>query len=324
MIIAEYIDIPLNIKAGGIGTYIKSLTEEFIKLGHNVVIIDGTYKPKFILNRHMIKLCKAAYIHHFNEPSTLPIMPETLRNFKSIKIVVTFHAPVSNKVLRGFYDWTTFLLYKRALVITTSKRNAEYLKRKGINAYVIPLWSSNFFRPATSNYYQREPYILSVCVVDKKHWYKNFPMLSKLGKILKEKFNVTLVHVGPHDFNLPWVYHYGPVDRQTLLHLYQKALMLILPSIGPYEGFGIVAAEALSCGTPVLVSDGAGISCFLDSCFVSSLQEFEEKISVLVKELLYDPRPLIDKAYQESLKFSYENCRKTVRLILSFASKDID
>lgn len=323
MKIAEYIDIPMTERAGGVGTYIKSLTSEFVSLGHKVVIIDGLDRPKLFSNRRLIDICKDADIHHFHEPSTALLVSCIKAISKPINIVITFHAPVSNRLLEPPYSFLMRLLYKKArLILTTTKRNAEYLNRRKICAYVIPLWADKFFRPSDSDRYLREPYVLSVCAVNKFHMYKNYPMLSKLGKTLKEKFNVTLMHVGIHDFDLPWVNHYGSVNRRDLRRLYQKALALVLPSIRPYEGFGIVAAEALACATPVLVSDGCGISEFLDSYFVSSLSNFEKKLCVMIKDLLSNPRPLIDKAYQESFKFSNENCRKTVKLILSSANRD--
>lgn len=324
MKIAEYIDIPMTERAGGVGTYIKSLTSEFVRLGHNVVIIDGLNRPKLFSNRHLVDVCKDADIHHFHEPSTAFLTSCLATISKHINIVITFHAPVSSRLLESPYSLFMHLLYGRArLILTTTKRNAEYLRRRGIYPYVIPLWADEFFRPAGSDRYLREPYVLSVCAVDRFHMYKNYRMISKLGKTLKEKFKVALVHVGVHDFNIPWVEHYGPVNRKELRRLYQKALALVLPSIGPYEGFGIVAAEALACATPVLVSDGCGISEFLDSYFVSSLSSFEKKLCIMIEDLLRNPRPLIDKAYQEGLKFSYENCRKTVKLILSSASRDV-
>jgi glycosyltransferase involved in cell wall biosynthesis len=46
----------------------------------------------------------------------------------------------------------------------------------------------------------------------------------------------------------------GYVSRAELRALYRRASVLVFPSI--YEGFGIPAAEALACGTPVAVSIG--------------------------------------------------------------------
>ena len=42
----------------------------------------------------------------------------------------------------------------------------------------------------------------------------------------------------------------GKIDTDELVHYYSSATMLVVPSI--YEGFGLPAAEAMSCGTPVI------------------------------------------------------------------------
>jgi glycosyltransferase involved in cell wall biosynthesis len=47
----------------------------------------------------------------------------------------------------------------------------------------------------------------------------------------------------------------GPVPAEELPALYSGALMVAFPSL--HEGFGIVAAEAMACGAPLVVS-GAG------------------------------------------------------------------
>jgi D-inositol-3-phosphate glycosyltransferase len=50
----------------------------------------------------------------------------------------------------------------------------------------------------------------------------------------------------------------GSRDQDTLVDYYTAASMLVMPSY--YESFGMVALEAMACGTPVIASDVGGLS----------------------------------------------------------------
>lgn len=47
----------------------------------------------------------------------------------------------------------------------------------------------------------------------------------------------------------------GPVPFEDLVALYQTAYALVFPTRARTEGFGLVAAEAMACGTPVVASN---------------------------------------------------------------------
>ena len=49
----------------------------------------------------------------------------------------------------------------------------------------------------------------------------------------------------------------GARDQDTLHYYYSAAELLVMPS--HYESFGMVALEAMACGTPVVVSDVGGL-----------------------------------------------------------------
>ena len=107
-------------------------------------------------------------------------------------------------------------------------------------------------------------------------WNKNLPRLIEASS----KINVPLVMVGKAlidkeiDIQNPWnkdlvkvqglaeknknVFRVGFVSSEDLVILYNLATLFIMPSI--YEGFGLPILEAMSCGCPVVASNGGSLT----------------------------------------------------------------
>jgi glycosyltransferase involved in cell wall biosynthesis len=111
--------------------------------------------------------------------------------------------------------------------------------------------------------YTESDYILYVGTIEPR---KNIPCLIKAFKILRESYNIKLVIAGgkgwscddvlrmPHELGIQdEVIFTGYVNEKTILYLYNYAIAVVYPSI--YEGFGLPVIEAMSCGTPVIISD---------------------------------------------------------------------
>jgi glycosyltransferase involved in cell wall biosynthesis len=112
-------------------------------------------------------------------------------------------------------------------------------------------------------------FILFVSTIEPR---KNLPTLLRAYRQLLDayKLDVTLVVVGGEG----WLYEeipalvkglrleerarfLGRIPDEELLHLYNAAGLLAHPAI--YEGFGLPPLEAMSCGTPVVVSNAASL-----------------------------------------------------------------
>ncbi|MBN1991741.1 MAG: glycosyltransferase [Anaerolineae bacterium] len=79
----------------------------------------------------------------------------------------------------------------------------------------------------------------------------------------------------------------GAKDQDTLVYYYSAAEMVVMPS--HYESFGMVALEAMACGTPIIASDVGGLSFSIEDGFNGYLvpgrnpQALADKIVMLLK-----------------------------------------
>lgn len=79
----------------------------------------------------------------------------------------------------------------------------------------------------------------------------------------------------------------GARDQDTLVYYYTAAEMVVMPS--HYESFGMVALEAMACGTPVVASDVGGLSFNIEDGYNGFLvpgrdpQALADKIILLLK-----------------------------------------
>ena len=78
------------------------------------------------------------------------------------------------------------------------------------------------------------------------------------------------------------------LSREQLAHEFQSATMLVSPSL--YEGFGLPAAEAMSCGTPVIVTDGGALPEVAGGAGVVVTKGSSEALAGAIADLLEDTK----------------------------------
>jgi glycosyltransferase involved in cell wall biosynthesis len=143
---------------------------------------------------------------------------------------------------------------------------------------IYPSHASHFRKPTSDEvakirlkYNLPEKFIIHVGRIDRK---KNLSLLIQAFAILRKRndFDGNLVFVGEHyhksqdpkiytligELNLtPFVQFKGTIPDQDLAAVYGAALVAVYCSL--HEGFGIVALEAMACGTPLIVTPAGAI-----------------------------------------------------------------
>lgn len=122
-------------------------------------------------------------------------------------------------------------------------------------------------------------------------------------------------------------FYHGTLHNKKLVEQFHKADILVLPSIGATESFGMVLVEAMACGVPVIGSDVGGIPTVItdgvDGLIVPSANS--DALAKAIAELLDNPKKaatLTENAYQKVLqKFTWQAGVERFKNVLANASK---
>lgn len=137
----------------------------------------------------------------------------------------------------------------------------SYIIPNGINDYWIESMVNNDIVPEKKSVHAPVR-LLYVGGIDKN---KNIEMIQKSMDVLKKRgTNTELLFVGKivdHGVYKRLIKHtmskyHEPCNKEELRELYKSSDIFIMPSLR--ESFGLVYAEALSCGIPVLYTQGQG------------------------------------------------------------------
>lgn len=208
----------------------------------------------------------------------------TRRN--NIPFILTYHNDVVKEGLLGllaaFYNKSLlqFTLRSADKIIIPSPYvyNESALIENFANKTVLipPGVNPSKYKPGKShakkkyNLSQDSKIILFVGAMNRGHAHKGVNILLKaFSKIKIEDVYLILAGAGnmiPEYKNLAQnlgisekVTFTGFIDEESLIDLYRGSYMLVLPTVTPAEGFGMVLIEANACGKPVIGSKIGGI-----------------------------------------------------------------
>lgn len=303
----------------------------------------GEIKSCYDVSRFKIIICGWGKSHIW-EQLALPVWfarikgEKVLVNFTGLgplltsKKIMTIH-DLAFMVNPAWYSKSYVCLYKlltplcastsmRLLTVSEFSKN-EIIKRLAVKEEKISVIYnavSPLFQLCVNAVTSEGKYILAVSSIDPR---KNFAILLKALEYIKDK-NIKLKVVGGQDMiystsikelskdtcadKVEWL---GRISDGELKTLYANALCFVYPSL--YEGFGIPPLEAMSCGTPTIVSD---IPPLREVCQDASLyinpydaEDIANKINILA----FDEglrKDLMSKGYRRCSFFDWEKSAK--------------
>lgn len=262
----------------------------------------------------------------------------------TIPIIFPSHYPVGIKGKINFILQKLSLNWVDAIISDSESSKKDIIKYLGIKSskiFSIPLAAEEDFKKSlndTKLIQVRRKYKLPdrfLLYVGDANWVKNLPFLIKgFSEIIKKKelVDLRLVLIGgvflknvdnidhPELESLKKVSKLineldlsnkiikpGNLEKEDLIAFYNLATVYVQPSI--YEGFGLPILEALSCGTPVISSNGGSLpEVGGDAAVYFAPNNLPQFIKVLVEILLNQSlqKKLSNLALERATNFSWE------------------
>lgn len=265
----------------------------------------------FMLFNH--KKIKIIHAHGMNAGFIAVI----LKIFFNKKIILSTHSVYnknigsSKKFVKKFIN--PILLNHFDKILTISDGSTEELAKQGIKRKKIQRYThwvnQNIFKPYNKEKVRKEldlNYKKILLFVGRLVPAKGVKLLVKVAKQLKE-IDFAFIGDGPlsnwmkkQESKMRNIHCLGKVDNYDLPRYYSAADLLCVPSLCE-EGYGRAIVEAISCGTPAIGSNTAGIS-----------EAIDEKVGILFEPSVKDIKDAILDILSSQEKYS-KNCLKYSR-----------
>jgi len=281
-------------------------TEQFNLSGYDLVISSSAgYAKGVIIHPSTLHIC---YLHSPIRYAWDPSFSEN-GGFNILKRIKIF----SDILIHYIRIWDRQASSRVDYFIANSNFIAQKIKKyyQRDAKVIYPPVDTNFFNQNAK--LNNDKYFL---VVSRFLPYKKIDLVIEAFK--KNGLNLKIVGDGPQKKYLKKIsrgfkniYFEGGVDKEMLRELYQNAQALIFSQV---EDFGIVAAESIACGTPVLAYKKGGAleiveenvsGIFFNEQTPESINECVEKFS----HIIFDK----EKIRKSALKFSEDNFLKNIK-----------
>lgn len=310
------------------GVFVKNFKNELEKQGVEFprpALIKGktNSKTKKLINyiTHYIKIILSffmydydlVYAHYLSHH--IPIL-YILLPFKKKPLIVNVHGSdiISIKENSLLDRYATKILRKTDLLIVPT----SYFKQAVLNKYPFIKEEQLFISPSggidSSNFYKKDRTpnkVLTLGYISRFIKEKGWQTFLDALVLLKQEnvsFKAVMAGKGPDETKIMdyiKAYHLssqvsflGLVKQNELVDVYNSLDLYIFPTYREAESLGLTGLEAMSCGVPVIASNMAGPSTYVENGFNGFLFEPKDSFDLHKKIIQF-------KALDENLKSSY-------------------
>lgn len=283
MVVSQYV----SLQKGGAERYIHEVSKRLQRRGVEIrflcpdpqsrqelfspiPVFSGGFNPfwSFQLDRALARISPDVVFAHFTVPGITDIAVRRAARMK-IPVCLAYHSDVTGQ---EWYKQVTGRMYYRLMGLKTLKLadrilvcSPKYLEASPWLACLdVPFSFAPYGVDPVMVQGERKPlfpYLFFVGKPDVES--KGFSVLYKAWLALQKDFpelGLTAAGAFSRGKNYPGVRFVGQItDRKELADLYASAAVTVLPSTSSAESFGMVLAESLVAGTPVVGSDIGGI-----------------------------------------------------------------
>ncbi len=253
-------------------------------------------------------LTEREHIYHFLYGEATYHYTSLINNFRSNRLVATFHLPPSGIRQAVQVNWH---LQRLSAAVCVGRNQQDYFSQilDPDRVFFVPLGiDTQYFKPPAS-FETRDP-DLCLFVGDN---YRDFPTLRGVIELLayrrpKTRFTVvtssrSIELVGSH----PSVTLCTGVPEPELLNLYRSAALMIMPLHDATANNAIL--ESMACGLPLVITDVGAVHDYVTSeCASLILPGDSRRMSDAVLGLLEDPvqrKRMSEQCREQALNFSW-------------------
>lgn len=265
---------------------------------------------------------------------------------RRLPVILTYHNDIGGSAWKGLaaraYNRTllrlTLALVDRIVVTTPNRLHLSPIPRRLHRKVVhIPLGTdSRRFRPLPTPSDGRTLGFLAL--LRRTHRYKGLDVLLRALPLLAQRGSALKLKVGGEGDLLPYyrtlarelgvldgTEFLGYVPEDGLPGFYNSLDVFVLPSTDRrFEGFGLVALEALACGRPVITTTAAGVAPLIaeNGCGLVVPPEDPQALAEAIDRLLSDPalraemgrrgRELAERLSWDKMAEAYERLYRAV------------